>query len=333
MYYPLLLSPIYKKMVWGGGRIKKIRGEAADGLCIGESWDVSCRPDDMSLIRNGAYEGASLENVILSDPSGWLGKGLSPANPFPLLVKTIDACDNLSVQVHPGDADAFRLGGERLGKNEMWYVLDAPEYGYIILGVKEGVDRRTFGEAIRGGSIAELLNRLPVRKGDVIMIPEGTVHALTKGVMVIEIQQNSDVTFRIFDYNRKGLDGKPRPLHIEQALEVADFSGKKEMTAVNGVAFETGFSKIIPYVKNSYFSADKYVVTGCLDRVSDPERFCIYTNVAGEFMITSQGMETNVKYGESVFIPAGLGNHAIKSRNGAECLASRPAVTGKEEVL
>jgi mannose-6-phosphate isomerase len=292
-------------MVWGGGRLRTIYSRDIPFEKTGESWDVSCRENEMSIIENGPDAGTALNDWFARDKTGTLGTRFADEQGFPLLVKIIDAQDNLSVQVHPDDAYVKALG-ER-GKSEMWYVLNAPEDGCLIIGLKDGVTREALEQACvssDGAKVEDCLNYLPVAKGDMIDIPAGLVHALTRGVVVAEIQQNSDITYRLYDYNRPGLDGNPRQLHIGDSLNVADFDGALPKTAVPG-------DKII----NEHFCVTRLALDGTLTKRSDAEGFTLLTCVEGAFtIITSGGFVTELPLTRTAFIPAGLGGYKVNGK-------------------
>jgi mannose-6-phosphate isomerase len=289
-------------MVWGGSRLRAIYGRDIPYEKTGESWDISCRENEMSVIENGPDAGTTLAEWFAKDKTGTLGTRVANESGFPLLVKIIDAQDNLSVQVHPND-DYARASGER-GKSEMWYVLNAPEDGRLIIGLKDGVTRDGLERACissDGAAVEDCLHYLPVAKGDMIDIPAGLVHALTRGVIVAEIQQNSDITYRLYDYNRLGLDGKPRELHIGHSLNVADFDGALPKTAVQG-------NQIV----NRHFSVTKVELNGTLAKRSDAEAFTLLTCVEGAFTVTTKdGFVTELPLTRTAFIPAGLGEYTL----------------------
>ena len=267
MLYPMLFKPIRKEMLWGY-----------------ESWDISCRPLEMSLVENGSFEGKTFLEVIQSDPIAMLGTNNET---FPLLIKIIVAHDDLSVQVHPDDNYASTNGFES-GKSEMWYVLKTP--GRLIIGLKDG----TTPKQLKNNTM-QCLNELAVKAGDMIDIRPGLVHAIVGGTAVVEVQQNSDVTFRIYDYGRKDQAGNPRELHIEHALAVTDFAGSIPKSVCESVA-------------TPFFSVSKLVVNGIKKESTTPESFSIYTNVEGFCMVN----DVELSLHRSVFLPAGIGSHIIK---------------------
>ena len=223
--YPFLFSPNLHETIWGGDRLCPFKGLTPHENPVGESWEVSAVPSSPDTISNGAEKGKDLISVISSDPEAILGKAVSEqyGGKMPLLVKFIDAKRDLSIQVHPNDEMAKRVHN-KMGKTEMWYVLDAKPGSYLYCGFKTKISKEEYKQRIADGTITDVLARHEVKAGDVFYIPAGRVHAICSGIMLAEIQQSSDVTYRIYDYNRPGLDGKPRELHTELAAEALDFN-------------------------------------------------------------------------------------------------------------
>src|SRR5271154_6191459 len=224
MLYPLTFHPIFKERIWGGREIEKLYGKKLPpGKAIGESWEISDRPNDESIIANGQFAGKSLRWLMEKHARELLGDA-KPAseNRFPLLIKILDAREKLSLQVHPPASKAAELGGEL--KTEMWFIADAAPGAELFVGLKRGVTRAEFEEKISDGSVADCFYRVPVRAGDTMFLPSGRVHAIGAGLVIFEIQQNSDTTYRVFDWNRVGLDGKPRELHVAQSLASIGFN-------------------------------------------------------------------------------------------------------------
>jgi mannose-6-phosphate isomerase len=220
--YPLTFKPILKERVWGGRNLERLYHKPLPpGAPIGESWEISDRPGDASVIANGPLAGRDLRWLMENHAGELLGERQRAAKRFPLLIKILDAHEKLSLQVHPPAAKAAELGGEP--KTEMWYVAEAVPGAELFVGLKRGVTRAGFEAKIGDGTVADCFQRLTVEKGDVMFLPSGRVHALGAGLVIFEIQQNSDTTYRVFDWNRTGLDGKPRELHIPQSLASIDF--------------------------------------------------------------------------------------------------------------
>ena len=318
--YPLLFEPIYKEMIWGGCKLSDRYGRSLPSGHIGESWDISFREDEMGRVANGEYVGRLFSDIAgaygSADRTKLLGRRFADAQ-FPLLVKIIDADDDLSIQVHPNDGLAMAIDGKPSGKSEMWYVLDAPEGGSLIIGLKDGVIEEDFAKAARDGNgraVEFMLNRLPVKRGDVIYIKTGLVHAITKGVMVAEIQQNADITYRIYDYGRDGLDGKPRRLDIEQALRAIDFDNRNKKATIPGLGVNG--TPLTYYIANPNFCAILYELDDAVyTEASDPEKFFIFTCVEGGCLIKANGVAAPLSESYSAFIPASLGLFEIESKH------------------
>ncbi len=222
-WYPLTFHPIFQERIWGGRALAELFGKPLPPEApVGESWEISDRPDAVSRVANGPWAGWDLHTLLQIHAREILGRAPAPAGRFPLLVKILDAREVLSVQVHPPPAVAARLGGEP--KTELWYVAHAGPEAEVFAGLKAGVTREEFERRLRTGAVAECLHRLPVRPGDALFVPSGRVHALGAPLVIFEIQQNSDTTYRVFDWNRTGPDGRPRKLHRAEALASIDFA-------------------------------------------------------------------------------------------------------------
>ena len=323
MLYPLRFTPVYFEKVWGDRRLETVMGRTLPpGQPIGESWEVADHPHGKSVIINGPLRGTSLHELIQHEPEALLGAHVRAlrGDTFPLLVKYIDADDQLSVQVHPDDAYAQAHEGE-LGKTEMWYVLHADPDAAIIAGLREGVTKEAFIEALEDGDPASLLHHLPMKTGEAILIPAGRIHALLPGLLVLEIQENSDTTYRLYDWGRVGLDGKPRELHIDKALTVtdwADYAAKPETEHPELL----GDNRRSVLTVSPYFTVEKYTLASEQVFHLHGDRFHILNCVAGAGELTWQdGMEM-LRYGDSVLLPADLTDFAIQPDRGASFLLS-----------
>lgn len=223
MLYPFRFQPRFKERVWGGRNLERLYGKQLPvEQIIGESWEITDRPGDVSVIANGPLAGWDLRWLMEKHATELLGKARPLNGRFPLLIKLLDAQEKLSLQVHPPSHKGAELGGEP--KTEMWYVAHAKPGAELYVGLKRGITRAEFERRIQDGSVADCFHRVPVKAGDVMFLPSGRVHAIGAGLVLFEIQQNSDTTYRVFDWNRIGLDGKPRELYIEQSLASIDFN-------------------------------------------------------------------------------------------------------------
>jgi len=223
MLYPLKFRPIFQERVWGGRNLERLYNKKLPpNTLVGESWEISDRPEAVSELENGPLAGKNLHWLMQEHGSDLLGEAKADNGKFPLLIKILDAQEKLSLQVHPPAKVAKELGGEP--KTEMWYIADATPEAALYVGLKEGITRAQFEQAIRDGTVADLVNRIPVKAGDVMFLPSGRLHAIGGGNVIFEIQQNSDTTYRVFDWNRPGTDGKPRQLHVSQSLASIDFN-------------------------------------------------------------------------------------------------------------
>lgn len=297
--YPLKFESVYKEKPWGNKLLTEFRGDVPEGL-IGESWDVSCQRDDMSIISNGEYKGMSLQELIDLKGSAVVGTCLEGIE-FPLLMKILSVSDKLSVQVHPDD-DYARKVGAPYGKEELWYIIYAKKGSEIILGTKD-CTRNEFEQSIVDDTSEALMQRIPLTAGDVFHIKPGLMHTVDGEVILAEIQQNSDITYRVYDYNRG------RELHIEQAMECIHFDLKGEKSRGLSINYET-YTKTY-YSVNDHFSVETYETKSSFAESSDLERFAIFTCVEGSGQITFDHGTESIDLGESIFIPSSLGDYQI----------------------
>lgn len=314
MLYPLKFKPVYKDYIWGGRNFEKLGKVLPEGI-VAESWEISCHPDGTSIVSNGEYEGMLLPDLISKLGRQIVGTALpeKDVSKFPLLVKFIDANDDLSVQVHPDDSYALTHENGEYGKNEMWYIMSAKPGAKLIYDVIPGTTREVLGQAVKDNKIESCLKYVEVLPGDVINIPAGLIHAIGRGIMLAEIQQNSNTTYRVYDFNRVDKNGNKRPLHIEKALDVIDFNTGSRKEKYDGLEIRTepGSSKKYA-VANGYFSVELYNISGKADETADGSRFYIYVFTEGEGTINYGADSLNVKAGESVLIPAALGSYTIE---------------------
>lgn len=302
----LKLVPAFKDYIWGGHRLVDEYNKKYDGAVLAESWELSCHPDGPSRIANGPYEGRTLEEYIDTEGRKVLGSNCSRFSDFPVLIKLIDAKQNLSVQVHPDDQFALKNEGQ-YGKTEMWYVADADPGAYLYYGFRKEISREEFAERIQNNTLTDVLNAVPVRKGDILFIEAGTIHAIGKGILIAEIQQNSNVTYRVYDYGRVGKDGKKRDLHIEKAIAVT-----KRIPVMRG---KNGY----PHVADcDYFTVDRIYLNGeTINRVegnAGKDSFVSILVLDGTGKIFCEGCKEKIEYrkGDSLFLPAGSGKYMLE---------------------
>jgi len=294
-----------------------------------EYWDVSFRNEEMSVICNGESAGVTFEEYVSRYGASVIGTDFIGKR-FPLLVKVIKTWDILSVQVHPDDVYARLKGGTDTGKNEAWYIITPPTDGYLIIGLKDNVTKDELKKANENGTIESCLNKLKVKEGDLVNIPSGLVHALTPGAVIAEIQQNSDITYRLYDYNRVDANGNSRELHIEDALKVADFENKIPKTIVpeGGLLYTiSGVNKKIHMISNDYFNVYKYTLFKEMIEKSNAKAFCLLTCVSGEVKISTQDYSLNLQGNQTCLIPAGIEKYILNpAKKGAVVLKTVPGV-------
>lgn len=281
--YPMLFEHNFVETVWGGCRLKPLKGLAADDCKIGESWEISAVEGRESVVSNGALAGKKLTTIVEEYGELVLGKKTVQmfGRKFPLLIKFIDAAADLSIQVHPDDKLAAERHGS-LGKTEMWYVIDADKGAHLYSGFKSQIDKEEYAKRVEDGSICDVLNSCEVQRGYSFFIPAGRVHAICGGLLIAEIQENSDITYRIFDYNRPGLDGKPRQLHTELAKDAIDY------TVYDNYRTEYECEKNQPAVlaENKYFTVNRLHID-CVARreLSAYDSFVVYMCLKGSCRI------------------------------------------------
>ena len=318
MLYPLTFHPIFKERVWGGRNLERLyKKNLPPGPPIGESWEISDRPGDASVVSNGALAGKDLHWLMENQRAELLG-GTKPAagNRFPLLCKILDAREKLSLQVHPPADKAAELGGEP--KTEMWFIADAAPDAELFVGLKHGVTRQEFAEKIQAGEVAGCFHRIPARAGDAMFLPSGRVHAIGAGLVIFEIQQNSDTTYRVFDWNRVGLDGRPRELHIAESLASIDFRDF-EPALVQG-EFAGGEIKTRPLVKDPLFNVEAVEMKNGARLDLKPRKLQIIATVRGQVEIKSGSTSVNLASGQFCLIPACLERVEVLAKSDAAWL-------------
>ncbi len=302
--YPLRFRPVFKRYIWGGRRLATELGKAlGPGDDYAESWDICDRGADQSVVEGGPLAGASLATLVAEHGAALLGRHHPQAH-FPLMVKFIDACRALSVQVHPNDAQAARLDPPDAGKYEASIVMTAEPGSVVYAGLQPGVDRKSLTEAVRQGTCQQLLHRFEPVPGDCIFLPPGTVHALGPGLLVAEIQQASTVTFRLFDWNRVGPDGKPRPLHVQEALDVVDFARGPVFPQQPQPTGRPGVSRLVQCER---FWLDRWTIDRP-ESLGGDQRCHVLCVLEGSFRIEGDPLGTPLRRGSTALVPAALGS-------------------------
>lgn len=314
--YPLLFEPNLHEVVWGGNQLKPYKGLEPSDEPIGESWEVSAVPSSTSIIANGELAGKDLITAINEQPDEILGKKVNEKyhGQLPLLVKFIDAKKDLSIQVHPNDEMAQREHS-KMGKSEMWYIIKADEGAHLYAGFNQKITPEEYQNRIADGTITEVLADHQVKAGDVFYLPAGRVHAICGGIVLAEVQQSSDVTYRIFDYNRSGMDGKPRELHTELAAKALDYhvednyrteyvdTSNKAIQIMDTPFFDVRIMEVNKSFHRDLLKYDSFIITMCI------EGDC-------NIKVRSTGYEILLKEGHSTLIPAAIADYDIIPQDG-----------------
>ena len=300
--YPLKFEPILKKKVWGGNKLNKLFKKMGKGN-IGESWEISGVAEDISEIANGPLKGKTLTRLIGNYKEKLVGEKVYQnfGNTFPLLFKFIDAREDLSVQVHPDDVLAKKRHNS-FGKTEMWYILDVEKGGRLILGFNEEMDQQKYLKSLSENRITEILNSEPVKKGDTFVLKPGTVHAIGAGILLAEIQQTSDITYRIYDWDRPDTNGQMRQLHTDLALDAIDFSPSKAK-----ISYSDEKNILVPIGTTDFFTVNKLnLFQNYVRDLEEIPSFTVYMCLEGTAVIETDDFSEKIKKGETILIPAQL---------------------------
>lgn len=300
--YPLRLIPAVKEILWGGHKLKDSYHKSAPFAKLAETWELTVRPEEMNVIENGSAAGMTLAEYIQKNGNGTVSPSYDGQR-FPLLIKFIDACDRLSIQVHPDDAYGLANEGE-LGKTEMWYIVEAEPGASLVYGLKEGLSAEDFAEAVHAGRIGETLRSVEVHAGETYFIPSGQIHAIGAGILIAEIQQNSNVTYRVYDYDRRQADGSLRQLHTEKALDVVKIRTDAEIDAIRYANADGSTTELAacPYFRVRRLSTEDLPAS-----VTPADSFIHLLCVDGEGEIRADGAVYPVVQGDSYFLPRGCG--------------------------
>mgnify|MGYP003631949349 CR=1 FL=1 len=310
--YPLQFQPILKDKIWGGEKLSSQFNKASNSKVLGESWEVSTVPGDISIVSHGDLKGSSLQQILENYKEDLLGKKNVKrfGNAFPLLIKFIDAKKDLSIQLHPGDQLAKKRHNS-FGKTEMWYVMQADKDANLIVGFNKKIDKDTYLKHLSDNTLTEILNFDKVKEGDAYFIEAGRVHAIGAGVLLAEIQQTSDVTYRVYDWDRLDAEGKSRELHNDIAIDAFDFNMKDDFR----VSYKKSLNTDNTMVSCPFFTTNYIEITSKLKKENTKDSFIIYMCVAGVVSVITDTYKTQISKGETVLIPASLTNYVLESAN------------------
>lgn len=300
--YPLKFYPILKERLWGGQKLKTVLGKNIPNDITGESWEVSTVEGDVSIVSNGKLSGTSLQDLIDRHPEDVLGKNVFErfGKEFPILIKFIDAKLDLSIQLHPND-ELAKARHNSFGKTEMWYIMNADDDAKLIVGFNQDVTKEEYSKSLEGDRLLELLNYENVKEGDTFFVNTGKIHAIGAGVLLAEIQQTSDITYRVFDFNRRDRNGDLRELHTEQALDAIDYEKKDDFK----VHYTDKKDRVNDMVSCPYFTTNFLNLSTDFEQdVSQRDSFTIYMCVGGSVSVENEDGRETIKNGETILIPA-----------------------------
>ncbi|MBO5396329.1 MAG: class I mannose-6-phosphate isomerase [Clostridia bacterium] len=309
----LSLYPTLKETIWGGRTLIDDYGFTTDGDNAAEAWLLSCHKDGPSFVLGGKYDGKTLAEVIEAEGREVLGTNNKDIRDFPVLIKIIDARDKLSVQVHPDDDYAYKYENEN-GKTEAWYVLKCDEGASLIYGVNHDMEREEFAAAIENGTLLDDVNVVPVTPGDVVFIPSGMLHAIGEGILLAEVQQSSNSTYRVFDYMRRDKNGNLRELHVKKAVDVMNLKVTDVNFSAEGSPEKTGDAVKTYLTGCQYFKMTRVELDGTYTDTADKTSFVSLLVLDGEGKITSEDGEIALKKGSSIFIPASKGEYSVSGK-------------------
>ena len=307
LFYPLLFEPIFKERIWGGTKLKEVLNKSFDGLQIGESWELSTVENDISVVANGAFKGLNLNQLIDKYPAEILGVNSIQnfGHNFPLLFKFLDAKEDLSIQVHPND----KLAKERhnsFGKTEMWYVMQADDNARLVVGFKNKINKKDYLEHIENKTLDTILNETSVKKGDAFFLETGTVHAIGAGILIAEIQQTSDITYRLYDWDRVDANGVGRELHTDLALDAINFE-----TTNTKLNYEAAKNKSVTIVECPFFKTNILQISEKYNWKKTKESFTVLMCTEGSFSLNMLHFKGTFKKGDTLLIPATIASFEI----------------------
>ncbi|MBE6023228.1 MAG: class I mannose-6-phosphate isomerase [Cellulosilyticum sp.] len=305
------IVPIYKDYIWGGSRLKEKYGKYVDGDILAESWELSSHPDGMCLVEDEGNQ-LTLKEYIESQGEGVLGYKGRDNKELPILIKLIDAKQDLSIQVHPDDEYALK-NEKQLGKTEMWYILEAEDGAQLVYGLNQDVTKNELKYLIDNNKLGEVLNYVSVKKGDVFLVEPGTIHAIGKGILLAEVQQNSNITYRVYDYGRKDTNGNLRELHINKALEVINLKKMNNITSTYEIKENEGYSSKL-LTQCTYFNVELIEVEKVARMTVDKRSFQSLLIIEGEGIIQNSSNRLEIKKGDSIFISAEEKEYSIEGK-------------------
>lgn len=315
--YPLKFEPILKERLWGGTKLKDVLNKPIESDITGESWELSTVKGDVSIVANGELQGTSLQDLINTEAKTLLGESVVErfGYDFPILIKFIDAKQDLSIQLHPND-ELAKKRHDSFGKTEMWYVMDADPDANLIVGFNKDVEKEEYKKSLENDTLLELLNYEQVKEGDTFFINTGKIHAIGAGVLLAEIQQTSDITYRVFDFNRKDKNGNLRELHTDLALDAIDYTKKDDFK----VTYNIDKDKVNQMVDCPYFKTNSLQLTKDLFQdISARDSFTILMCLKGEAQVLNENGAAELSKGETVLVPASSKKLEIRT-NGAQLL-------------
>ena len=309
-FYPLQFEPILKERIWGGEKLKTILNKPISSKITGESWEISTVEGDVSVISNGDLAGKSLNDIINSNPEEVLGAEVYArfGKQFPLLFKYLDAREDLSIQVHPND-ELAKMRHNSFGKTEMWYVMQADTDSKLIVGFKEGSNAAEYLENLKNKTLLSILDNVAVQVGDVFFLETGTVHAIGAGMVIAEIQQTSDITYRLYDFDRKDAAGNERELHVDLALDAINYNKIDTYKKYNKEPNQSNVMVDCPYFTTNFLPLDGEVAVN-----KSGNSFTVYMCVEGDFELEFDGVKSNYIKGDTILIPAALKSFVLDGK-------------------
>ncbi|WP_396161212.1 type I phosphomannose isomerase catalytic subunit [Flavobacterium sp.] len=309
-FYPLTFTPILKDRIWGGNKLKTYLNKPIVSETTGESWEISTVPGDISVVNSGVLKGKNINDIIDLYPNEILGKSVIArfGKQFPLLFKFIDAKEDLSIQLHPND-DLAKERHDSFGKTEMWYVMQADESARLVVGFKKDSTKEEYLKHLESKNLVALLNESPVKKGDVFFLETGIIHAIGAGVVVAEIQQTSDITYRIYDWDRVDVTGKGRELHTDLALEAINYTATPAK-----IEYTEEVNNSVPVVNCSYFITNIIALQDCFIWKRKKQAFTVFMCTNGQFEMVVNGEILRYNMGDTILIPAIIEHVTLKGK-------------------